>query len=514
MRTTEVLIVGAGPTGLIMAGLLRRMNVPCLLIESAAEPATTSRALGIQARSLELFKNLGIVQEFLKVGHIARGASLFLNGRQRFTFDFSDIGRDDTPYPFLFLLSQRETEQILTRNLDSWGLSVERSSTLTELEQDAQFVYAQVRNADGEEEEIRASYVVGCDGSHSQVRKSLGLAFGGGAYEHEFVMADADLEWDLPHDKLFAFVDDTGIGVCFPQNKTGLTRVLSIATPEGNEARQTEATTAFPATLDEVEAGLLKASHRQLKLKNPAWVTRFHVHHRAVDKFRVGRVFLCGDAAHIHSPVGAQGMNTGLQDAANLAWKLSRGEKYLSTYHSERHPIALRLLRTTDRLFRVLISRNRFFVAMRNALIPTLAQLIVSRTAGRRFAFQFISQLGIHYPPSEAATEKLSSHADRVFRTTLPTGYRAPNARLSEKKELFDLLIGYRFHALIFTKNPVPSTERSRLAEFPWRNLCEMHWIARSECDTDEAFRRYGVTDQGIFVIRPDGYVGFRSDTI
>lgn len=498
MLETDVLVVGAGPTGLLLTGLLLRQGVRCRLVEYKSEPAVTSRALGIQARSMELFRNLGIVDAFLRDGQVARGARVFINGHPKASVEF-DIGRDDTPYPYLFTLSQAKTEKILAEDLAARGMKVERGTQLVSFEPGADRVLCRL-DVGGSEEAVSARYLVGCDGAHSVVRKGLGLNFPGGKYAHEFVMADAEVDWDLSHDFLHAFLDDRGLGVYFPQRGTTQARVITVR-PSGNvPAPVTTETTELPATLAEVEQGFRSAARRELHLKNPAWVTRFHVHHRCVNRFQVGRVFLAGDAAHIHSPVGAQGMNTGLQDAANLAWKIAcalqspGGEKILDTYHAERFPVARTLLKTTDRLFTLFTTGNPILRAVRNVSLPVLARVILSRRSGRKRAFRFISQLAIRYRPSVAA---VGTDATRV-----------PNVKLADGRELFDLLVGYRFHILVFSRKPVePSAYRALTDLGPWWKSAQIHWIS-----DESAFVPFGVKDFAVLGVRPDGYLGFRSE--
>lgn len=515
----DVLIIGAGPTGLLLAHLLRKQGISFRIVESNAKPGQESRALGIQARTLELMRNLGLVDEFLKSGIVSPGTFAFLKGKKRAELNFNEMPFPDTPYRFLFFAPQTETERILLEALKKQNVEVERQTTLLGFKQNETHVEAQVQKEGYSPEIIKAKYIVGCDGSHSRVRKQLGLEFKGDAYTAEFIMADAEVEWDLPYDRVCVFFETGTIGVFFPLKDKKLSRVLTtrLYTPKEN-APDTSETTSFPATLEEVEENMRKATHQNLKLKNPQWVTKYHVHHRSVDQVKVGRAFLAGDASHIHSPVGAQGMNTGLQDVANLAWKLNlvlKGqapESILETYHSERWPIGQKLLNFTDRLFILAISRNFFFVNFRNFIFPIATRVLMNFENGRKMMFRFISQLGIRYHESEVAKQNSSSKD-----SSLPAGKRAPNATVKPGSELFDLLIGYRFHLLIVSRKPLSKPECDGLrtvwkkeANFPKLSF-EEHWLVDGNTN-EEVFERYGIKDQAVFVIRPDGYIGYRSD--
>ena len=441
MNTVDVLIVGAGPSGLLLANLLAREGISFRLIDENDGAAKESRALAMQARTLELWRNLGIVDRFLAAGRRAAGLQAYLHGKKRITLDLHDMERPDTPYPFIFMIPQSETERLLIEDLRKRGFEVERRTTLVDFKQSDDHVAAEILIDKTRKETVSARYIVGCDGSHSKVRESLGLAFNGESYSSEFIMADAKVHWDLPFDYVSVFIDTGAVGALFPIKGNNLSRVLSIrryANSNSTEIPKDTATTSYPATLPEVEKAFIQTSHKDVKLTEPIWVTKFHVHHRSVEKAQVGRAFLAGDASHIHSPVGGQGMNTGLQDVANLAWKLSgvlkrkAPESLLKTYHLERWPVGQHLLHFTDRIFTIAVSKNRPFVAIRDLVFPIVAKFLMTFGAGKRYMFRFVSQLNIRYHANEAVQEKITAAATSIFRETLPSGYRAPNAKIRE----------------------------------------------------------------------------------
>lgn len=531
MNSVDVLVVGAGPTGLMMALLLQRQNVSFRLIDALSGPVKESRALGIQARTLELFRSLDLDRKILHAGIKSEGMQLYLRGQLKLNVDISDMARPDTPFPYFFLLSQSTTEKILIKELEASGGRIERETRLVSFVQEAHGTAVRVETPSGTEI-VKARYIVGCDGAHSAVRHQLGLEFRGDSYQNEFVMSDAHVDWALPANKLCVFLDPGRVGVYFPTMRNGLSRVLAVR--RSKPAPKTEATTEAVATLAEVESHFNEASHQNAKLSKPDWVTRYFVHHRSVDRMSLGRVFLAGDAAHIHSPVGAQGMNTGLQDAANLAWKIGAvvreeaNAALLETYHSERWPIGQKLLKFTDRAFSAANTTQPVLVALRDFLLPIVTNRLMKHPSGKRWIFRFISQLAIHYHPSEAVAERVSPNADEAFRKTLRAGARVPNARIDEKTEIFDLLKGYGFKLLVLRREALTEKEFKRLTKiwneakrFP-KFALEQIWITQepSACPkiwrakTSELFDRFGVKQEGVFLVRPDGYVGFRADQI
>lgn len=510
----EVLIVGAGPTGLMLAILLNRIGVPFRIIDQNPGPVKESRALGIQARSLELFHKLGLIDKFLERGMKVKGAILTFNGKERLRMNVSDMSRPDTLFPYIFLLSQSETEKILLEELTNKGVKVERNIKLVSFVDNKHHIDV-VTEKNGKREHSRTHYLCGCDGSHSVVRKQLKLQFKGGSYPSEFVMADAKVDWNRPYDKVQVFLERGKVAVFFPLKNTDLSRVICVSQLEKDDEPDTEATTVFKATLDEVEKGFRSASHVDLRLTRPEWVTRYHVHHRSVDRMRVGNVFLLGDSAHIHSPVGAQGMNTGLQDADNLAWKLRLAIKnpeiansLLETYQLERHPVAEKLMKFTDRFFYGVIVQNKALLKLRDFIVPPVTKLLMNFPQGKRMLFKFVSQLNIHY------------HKNYVVK--IEVGERAPNGRIDEDQTLHDLMNEYEFHVLAFKKMGFTHPEVTKIyTEAESYNISSVHFF-RMTHEHDgyslhlgkQVFDFYGVETEGIFLVRPDGYIGFKADNV
>ena len=525
----DVVIVGAGPTGLMAATLLRRCGVSVRLLDKSARQAHESRAFAVHARSLELLRSIGLGDAFMERGLIASGAQVFVGGRQVAEIDVADIGRRDTPYPFVLMVPQWDIEAILADDLRAHGVTVEHEVEVYDVRQTELGVMVSATRADGTRFGVSAAYVIGADGAHSVVRKCLGLRFDGAPYPQGFLLADCRVDWPLDHDHLKIFVGDRNLAVYLPLRGREIGRVIAIS-PGSESAPADEDAGARPATLAEVESALRGTAKLPVTLHDARWVTRYRLHHRGVDRYGVGRVFVAGDAAHIHSPAGGQGMNTGLQDAANLAWKLAlvltgrAPSELLDTYHAERWPVGQKILQRTDRLFAAMSSQAGWVARARNLLLPLVAPALAGLAPVRARAFAFVSQLGIRYRPNAFLLDAIPNARDAVA-----PGHRAPDARISAKRSIFDLLRGYRFTVLALSRRPLDgdeidrcTTELAALAP-ALRTDVGAYLVARSligrdarfrQAESAEVFEAYGLSSRlpaAVFVVRPDGYVAYRA---
>ncbi len=537
----EVVIVGAGPTGLMSAVLLARSGVRVRVFDKNPEQAHESRALGVQARTLELFLTLGLADELLRRGTVVTGARMHKDGDVKVELHFEDIHRPDTPYPFILILPQRETEAILNDELRRLGVTVERSVEITGFEQTDGGVTTHARGRDGKDFDVRAAYLVGGDGAHSIVRKTLGLSFEGAAYPQDFLLADCRVE-GLPRPAdLALFLHDRDFAVYMPlPDGTGMGRIITQKPGQDGDAHESvdkQGGKAVPLPL--VEAAFRQATQMDVTLHDSIWTSLYRVHHRGVDHYRRGRVFVAGDAAHIHSPAGGQGMNTGLQDAANLAWKLVLALRkaegvpsgWLDTYHEERWPVGQRVLKATDEMFSTMTTQSSWTAAVRNAILPRVAGVLSHTDFARESAFDFLSQLGIHYEPDAFVLDETGGNKRTHFWKKGPvSGHRAPNGAFARHRDIFDLLTGYRFHVLALSRKSLDGDEIDTLCDglaalphLPGLGL-ESHVVAYcttggqeriSRAETVEAFTVYGVdqeTPQALYLVRPDGYVAWRAD--
>jgi 2-polyprenyl-6-methoxyphenol hydroxylase-like FAD-dependent oxidoreductase len=531
----DVLVVGAGPTGLMAATLLRRAGVGVRVLDKSDQHAHESRAFAVHAKSLELLGSIGLADAFLERGLIAIGVQLYVDGTRVAGFDFDDIGRDDTPYPFVLMVPQWDIEAVLADDLAHQGVRVEHGVEVTGFDQSADGVVARARDRDGRPIEIRAAYLIGADGAHSVVRKSLGLHFEGAPYPQGFLLADCKVEWPLDHDHLKLFAHGRNLAAFLPLRGREVSRIIAIVPFDDGDVAVPEAAGSSPATIDEVAQALRAAAGIDVTLRDPVWVTRYRIHHRSVDAYGRGRAFVAGDAAHIHSPAGGQGMNTGLQDAANLAWKLAlvlRGRAaadLLDTYHAERWPVGRKILERTDRLFAVMSSQTGWVTALRNLLVPMVGPILARAAPLRARAFHFVSQLGIRYHPSRFVAEGVADGAPSAWRHGLVAGSRAPNGTIAHGRDVFALLQGYRFNVLALSRQPLGEDEiaatSAALAALESSAQLDLgtHLVAHSligrdarfiQAESPHVFRVYGVgrrVPQAIFLIRPDGYVAYRA---
>ncbi|MBO1073843.1 FAD-dependent monooxygenase [Roseomonas marmotae] len=394
---SDILIVGAGPTGLVLALWLMKQGVRPRIVDSSSGPGTTSRAMGVQARTLELYRQLDLAEAVVAAGHRNPGINLWVRGRRRAHLSFGSAGAAVTPYPFLLVYPQDRHEQLLVAWLAAMGVTVERRTELLGFEERGDHVLARLRGPGGEEQFCEARYLAGCDGARSPVRHQLGAGFEGGTYRQLFYVADVETSGLTPPDEIHVCLDSADFVVLLAYGGTGQARL--IGTVRDERAGRAE-TLGFGDVSDQAIRGL------GLRIGRVNWFSTYRVHHRVTDRFRRGRVFLLGDAAHVHSPAGGQGMNTGIGDAINLAWKLvavlkgEAAEGLLDSYETERLGFAHRLVRTTDRVFSTITAEGRLANLLRSRVAPLIASAAYRVGPAREFLFRVISQTKLHYRES------------------------------------------------------------------------------------------------------------------
>jgi 2-polyprenyl-6-methoxyphenol hydroxylase-like FAD-dependent oxidoreductase len=513
----DILIVGAGPTGLTLALELASVSTPLSfrIIESSTTRSSKSRALVLHPRTLELLARHDIVEDILSRGTFNEAIRFFVNKKFVYELDVREIGAGDTKFRNPLMISQAETEAVLERRLQELGVVVERGVRAENVMYDEDGVTCLLRSENGKEEEVRCLYIVGCDGAHSIVRKSAGMKFEGGVYPQDFILADVHMKWEQ-RDCLSIFLGQGFIGI-FPM-KNGIFRLIV------NRAQETGKDDE--PTLKNFEDVMKELVPGEMELYDPVWVTRFRLHHRMVDNYRRGRCFVAGDAAHIHSPAGGQGMNTGMQDAVNLGWKLAsaiRGEgddSFLDSYDIERRKVGLKLLHGTDRLFEMMATSNPVWLYLRNTLVPWIMPWVMRDPSTRAQRFRFISQLGIRYRNSPIVGQA------SPWKGALRGGDRAPDRELGGldgDQSVLGLCKGLSFHLLLFSGIGDAMANDERLEEAAADFLdgggasVKIHKIVSSPAanshgnidQEDKVHELYGFNEPGYVLVRPDGYISF-----
>jgi 2-polyprenyl-6-methoxyphenol hydroxylase-like FAD-dependent oxidoreductase len=541
----NVLVVGAGPVGLAMAVELYRHGVQCALIDDdeGPTPLNESRALGIQARTQEVFRQLGVVDQVLAEGRPMRGAGIYSNGKRIARLEF-ELGKIQSAYIHPIILAQSRTERILVDRLAALGGSVAWHTALEGFTQDTDGVSAQVAGPAGARREVRARWLVGCDGSRSAVRHGLGLSFEGGEYEEVFLIADVHIDWSMPDDEIHMELTPEGPLIAFPLPEPGRWRLVDTTglvdakEPDSIVARFRDLLTRYVAPGASVDES--------------SWTSSFHIHRRVVNSYRVGRCFVAGDAAHLHSPAGGQGMNTGIQDAFNLAWKLAlvlRGlgrEVLLDSYNVERRPVAVSVLKGSDRLTRLVTLHNPLARSFRNRLLSLLSGLATVR----RTASVQLSELAVNYRGGPIVAEDQggwlaalgsgleAARSQHAFGFGPHPGDRLPDVALRPELQanpawdrLSSALTGPHHHLLFFeglaAKPSTPTDWKTieAMIDSKYQDIIlQLHVMIVASAsrslprqgkvliDPDGSLHRdYGARSACLYLLRPDGYIGYRA---
>ncbi len=505
-NVTDVLIVGAGPAGLMMACQLAFQGIPFRIIDKRAEPTNYSGALIVHARSLEIFRQMGIAQKAIQKGIVASEIKIGFNEEKSFVIPIKNLGDKLTEFPFMLLLEQSETEKLLAKFIQERGIHVERKTELIEIQQNSGEVIS-VLKSETKEEKIRSKYLVGADGAHSIVRKQLQIPFSGKLHSSHLFVTDCTAETDMPNDQIcFSFMHLATTGV-FPL-KNSRWRIDGALTGKGN---------AKPS-FGEIQQGFQERTGLPVQLKKAEWFSVFQTNSRVAERYRKDRCFLVGDAAHIHSPVGAQGMNTGMQDSANLAWKLAlvirenAAEKILETYESERKSIAQNIVRHTDWVFDFVSSQKFLIRNFRLRVLPFSLKLTLPLLQQNKYLrlsfFRRLSGIAVHYRKS-SLSEKSSFG---IFPKSAPKpGDRLPFLTYFESGKtvnIQDEIAGIKFHLLIFSRERIPEEIIHFSEEYTKLISSEIIFFS---AETTGLFEQFGIKDFGLYLVRPDGYVALRS---
>jgi 2-polyprenyl-6-methoxyphenol hydroxylase-like FAD-dependent oxidoreductase len=497
----SVLIAGGGPTGLTAALELRRFGIPVRIVDEAEGPSATSRAVGIQARTLEEMELRGLADEFVRIGHRATGGHIYGDGKLLARVDFTRIA---SRYNFLLFLSQTETDRILREALEAEGTAVEWGVKLAAFGQSPAAVNVTLEHTGGSFEELTVPYVIDAEGAHSIIRNTLGLAFKGKTLDELFALGDVHVSSDLSNSDFHIFSSQHGMVGLFPMGGSQFRLVAGIAHPDQP--------LSDPPTLEELQALYDQRSHLPVRLRQLTWSSMFHINSRMVETLRVNRIFLAGDAAHIHSPAGGQGMNTGMQDAMNLSWKLalvlrdSAPDALLDTYDQDRLPVMRSVLNRTEGLTDVIggdsILRTFFL-----HLAPWVghAEFVQNQVTAR------ISQIALNYRNSPLSSDNFGD-GSLVAGDRIPDlSVRASSGPLSETQTIFSMLHPTRF-TLLLANFADSAAIQAKLSESlsPWSELIDTFSISAPDGDEHSPFRDGFGERPSLTLVRPDAYIGFR----
>jgi len=500
-----------------MACQLASRGIPFRIIDRKTGTTKLSKALVVQARTLEIFEQMGISASALAQGQTATGINFIIEGRSVQHINLEGIGQDKSPFPFMFILEQSKTEQLLLQFLAQYHVTVEWNTELLSLQQDEDYVTATLRYKDISEETVMVPWLVGADSSQSKVRQKLNIDFVGGSYEHTFLVADTEVFWKYNHQELFLCLSEKTLAAFFPMAGENRYRLVSflpthlVSDPKPNFA--------VIARSLEKDLGL------KLKFGKTNWYSTYRLHHRYAKQFSKGRCFLAGDAAHIHSPAGGQGMNTGLQDAYNLAWKLALviqeavTPDLLQTYEDERLPIAKNLVSSTDRVFSFMVSNNAVVRFFRLNTLPFLLKKVFRNNGVRSAVFKRIAQIGIRYQKSNLSVT--AANANHFPEHAPRPGDRVPylevfSADYEQKMSIYALLQKPYFTLLVF-KSSFGQDRAEQLTDNIEAEL-EIYLpglvhtqIIYSHDENHALYEQFGINEDAFYLIRPDNYIAFRA---
>jgi len=496
MTNVDIIIIGAGPTGLMLACQLQRNGISFIIIDSKAGTSDQSRALVVSSRSLEIYRQLAEINKVNSEGQIISSFRMVPSKNNFITINIGAVGEGLTDFPFVFSLEQNKNEEILYQHLKDKGKDVQWNTTIKDFKDEGDEVFVKV-NKNGIEETFNCKYLVGCDGAKSFVRHKLNLTFEGGTYENKFFLADADIDWDIKEKELVGYLRPFNLVAFFPLKGKNHYRILGNLPVKFYEKEDIK--------FKDIEYLIRDTYSDRISFNYINWFSVYKLHHRCVNKFKEGNVFVAGDAAHVHSPAGGQGMNTGLQDSYNLAWKLSyvvkgiAGKELLETYNEERLPFAKWLMNFTDRGFEMMNNTGLQFRIFRRYIVSYFAKFIFANKNIRRRFFKIISQLQVNYKKSilslNLSNQKLKFSAGDLIPFIKVNG-----------KSLIETITLPKFYVMVFGYKP--TAQFNNFIEKN-RDLLEIITI-----DLNDYCRNYGIENNLLLIIRPDQYIGLIADDL
>lgn len=517
MNRLPILIVGAGPTGLMMACELARHNIPFRIIDKKSEPTQGSNATWIQTRTLEIFDLLGMAEHFIKIGHKCDAINFYAHGKQVTNLPLSQI---DSTYPFILMLPQSKIEQLLNKKLVAEKIQVERSLELIDIKKTNNGMLSTIQLSNGNTENIISDWIIACDGANSTVREKYKIPFPGEHLLEQFMVADAKMSSFLPANQIHVFFDE---GTIFPDKGT-----LFAAFPRGAKEYRLNANLYQEQprknfTETEVREIVADRTYGNYIVENVSWISPFWIHSKIADRMHQDAVFLVGDAAHIHSPAGGQGMNTGIQDAFNLAWKLAlviqgkSNASLLDSYQAERYPIIKNVVTQTEFFTKMVLFDKSFFEKLKKFSQKISMQPALSREIGAE-----LTQIKIQYGKSPIIDYKLMPDKQAP-----QPGERAPDVIIQDTEKLYGYFHNTVHTILVFTGN-VPTkndlakiNELNKLAIEKFTGLVNILIVTSdslSDIDniifdkTGSIHQRYHVKKSAVYIIRPDNYIAYYSN--
>lgn len=499
-----VLIVGAGPTGLTMAVELERYQVPFRIIDKTVKPVITSNALAVQTRTLYAWEQMGLLNTALSKGEKIRSFNYYANNKQIANIDFKLLSGNIS---YILGLSQHDTEEIMIEQLNKKHISVESTVSITNIEENNQGILVYLKHKNGDKEIIQTSWLIACDGGHSYIRDKLSIPFIGNELSQHFVLADAIIDSNLARDQAHLFISEHGLFALLPFNKDYFRIIAEVSShPTLKSAKS--------LTYEQVKELAETLCPFNLTIHKPIWTSGFWIHENMIASYRHNHIFFAGDAAHIHSPAGGQGMNTGIQDAHNLAWKLSfviqkrAKEALLDTYEIERRQVGIDIVRNTTFLTNIMTTKHYFIKMLRNYIISVLS----SYNYFRKKLANMLTQLNIKYQKNLIVRDCLpwrSGHKAGTFKADTP---QAVNTVLNTTG--FSLLIfGNGKNHSNLTRDFIDNFKFAHLVKCIYINKGVSDWQGISIEDTDmEIHKNFRITTPTLFLIRPDKYIGFRGE--
>ena len=499
-QKTKVLIIGAGPTGLMAACQLRLHGIEPIIIDKKEGPTQESRALIVHARTLEIYDQMGIVNEALLKGEIVNCAQFIVKDKKVGEVPLNKIGEGISPFPFFLVLEQSKNEELLYTFLKKLGGEVEWNTEMVSLLQEEEKNIVAVKNGKGTID-IHADYIIAADGAKSIVRNVLDIPFVGNTYEQIFYVADTALQWPWGREALSIYATGKTFMGLFPMQGKDRFRVIGFLPENFKEDESKSFEDIIPFIQEQVKV--------PLKFSDTSWYSIYRLHHRCIEQFRKGNIFLAGDAAHIHSPAGGQGMNTGLQDAYNLAWKLAMVIKgtvergLLNTYEQERLPFAKHLINSTDRMFQVMTSKKWYHRLWRLQVFPTLFPFFIRFKNYRQKTFRTVSQTGIKYINSDLTVNRVEQSLP------IKAGERFPYLKTQDGESVYHLMKSPAFHALIFSpsKNKELITEMNTVQAEIGKSL-----IIIDLTEEEQLCSELKIKEDVLVLVRPDHYIGLITD--